>query len=299
MDVIRCEAVDKVYKRKKALNALSFTIKENTITGLIGRNGAGKTTLMKLLAGFQKTSAGDLKVFGENPFDSLLVSANTILVDHDMKFTASLTLGGIVESAASFYKNFDKELAFRLLKYFSLDVGSYQEKLSKGMKSTFHSIIALSARCALTILDEPTIGMDASVRKDFYRALLKEYLAFPRTIVISSHHLEEMEDVLEDVLLLHQGQKKLHMSIEDLKEYAIGLQGRMSELERILENRDVLFRKNITPDILYAVVQKKGWEEGTFAGLDVSPVSVSDLCVYVTSEYKGGIDDVFRKNEFD
>ena len=193
MTVIECKHVWKSYGGKHALNNINFAIEENKITGVIGRNGAGKTTMLKILAGFSKETSGEVKVFGEKPFNSLLVSANSMMIDHDMNLPAMM-LYEIIEEMNRFYPNFDRAHAFRLLDYFSLDKNQFIQNLSKGMKSTFHSILGLSARCALTIFDEPTIGMDASVRKDFYRALIKEFIAFPRTILISSHHLEEIED---------------------------------------------------------------------------------------------------------
>ena len=180
MYVISCKGLTKNFGRVKAVNDLSFTIEENRITGLIGPNGAGKTTLLKIIAGFMRASSGQVTVFSEDPFNSLKVSSNLIFVDEHMKFPSSLSLAEILLSAAAFYENWDMELAKGLFDYFSLDPGQQHRYLSKGMKSTFNMIIGLAARCPLTIFDEPTAGMDAGVRKDFYRALLRDYLQKPR-----------------------------------------------------------------------------------------------------------------------
>ncbi|MGO4886675.1 ABC transporter ATP-binding protein [Anaerobacillus sp. MEB173] len=204
--MIECNELTKTYGGKKALNNLSFMIEENKITGIIGRNGAGKTTLLKIIAGFLRETSGEIKVFSEKPFNSLTVSANMIFVDDQMSLPTTLSLQEILEVAATFYKNWDMELAQRLFDYFSFHRDQRHSSLSKGMKSTFNMILGLSARCPLTIFDEPTTGMDAAVRADFYRALLKDYIAYPRTILISSHHLDEIEDLLEDVLLIKEGE---------------------------------------------------------------------------------------------
>lgn len=160
-------------------------------------------------------------------------------------------------------------------------------------------IVGLAARCPLTIFDEPTTGMDAAVRKDFYRALLKDYLAYPRTIIISSHHLEEMEDILEDVLLLKDGQVLLHLPIAELKEWAVGLTGKKSTIEEWTHNREILYQKYVGPDSAYVVVKddfsEASKQEARRAGVDISPVSCSDLCVYLTARNRGGIDDVFNE----
>ncbi|MGN1386105.1 MAG: ATP-binding cassette domain-containing protein [Bacillus sp. (in: firmicutes)] len=301
MAIIQCNDLTKIYRSKKALDGFDCTIEENKITGVIGRNGAGKTTFLKIIAGFFQESSGEVKVFGERPFNNLNVSANSIMIDHEMPLPTILKLGEILEEASRFYPNFDRELAFRLLSYFSLDEKDYVTNLSKGMRSTFHSIIGLSSRCALTIFDEPTLGMDAAVRKDFYRALLKDFIAYPRTILFSSHHLEEIEDLLEDVLLINQGKKQLHVSIDEMKEWAIAIQGTAQSVKYWAASHEVLFEKQIGSSTMYAVVENiltpQDYESLKQLGLTVSSVSATDLSVYLTNKSKGGIDDVFRAND--
>lgn len=297
MNVIDCRGLTKVYGGTKALNNLSFTIEENKITGLIGRNGAGKTTLLKIIAGFMRETSGEVEVFSEKPFNNLFVSANVIYINDQMNFPTALTLKEILNVAATFYENWDHELAMRLFDYFSFHPTQLYNDLSKGMKSTFNMIVGLSARCRLTMFDEPTTGMDAAVRKDFYRALLKDYLAYPRTILLSSHHLNEIEDLLEDILLLKDGKEFLHMPMADLKGWAIGAQGLTANVKEWIQDREVIHLKTIGLDRMYAVVRNDFSEyekqKAREAGLTFSPVSSSDVCVYLTSKTKGGIDDVF------
>ncbi|MCJ7842563.1 ABC transporter ATP-binding protein [Lederbergia sp. NSJ-179] len=300
MNVIECQNLVKNYGRKQVLEDLSFNVTENKITGLIGRNGVGKTTLLKIIAGFIRETDGEIKVFSQKPFNSLFVSANSVMIDDHMTFPPSFNLADILKEAEQFYENFNIELARDLLNYFSLSNHLNHDKLSKGMKSTFNMILGLSSRCALTIYDEPTTGMDAAVRKDFYRALLKDYLAHPRSILLSSHHLQEIEDLLEDVLLIHEGKVKLHLSISDFKEWAIGLQGKKSAVSRWTDGQQVIYEKEIGPGLLYTVIRNEGIEgmlhEARQEGIDVIPVSANDLCIYLTDRQKGGIDDVFNRN---
>lgn len=292
MNVIDCIDLTKTYFRKKVLNGLSFTIEENKITGLIGRNGVGKTTLLKIIAGFIKESSGEIKVFGNHPFNNLHTSINSIFVDDQMSFPPALQLRELLQVAGSFYPNWDMELAERLFSYFDFDPKHYHNTLSKGRTSTFNAIVGLASRCPITIFDEPTTGMDEAVRKDFYRALLKDYIAHPRTIIISSHHLNEIEDLLEDVLLLKNGKTKLHLPISDLKEWAIGVTGSTSTVLEWIKGKEVIHEKSIGNDMRYAVVKSEpGWEVPI--DLEITPVRASDLCVYLTNETKGGIDDVF------
>ncbi|TLS35990.1 ABC transporter ATP-binding protein [Pseudalkalibacillus caeni] len=300
MNVIECKGLTKVYGKTKALNDISFTLTENKITGLIGRNGAGKTTLLKIISGYLKETSGEVKVFSESPFNNLKVSANLIFVNEEMSYPGSLNLGEILKAAATFYENLDMELAERLMNYFSLDLRQYHTSLSKGMRSTFNTIVGISSRCALTVYDEPTSGMDAGVRKDFYRALLKDYIAYPRTILLSSHLLNEVEDILEDILLIKSGEKYLHMAMGDLKEYAIALSGRSVSITKWAEERKVIFQKSLGAGSSYIVVKNDlsalEIEQARNEGIELMPVSADDLCVYLTNKTIGGIDDVFSRS---
>lgn len=275
-----------------ALDGITFQLKDQKITGLIGRNGAGKTTLLKILAGFIRESSGDIQVFSNNPFNNLRVSANSILVDDQMSFPDSLTLADILEVAPEFYKRWDKELANNLFKYFRLNPKQLHSRLSKGNKATFNMIFGLSTRCELTMFDEPTNGMDEAVRSDFYRALLKDYIAHPRSILISSHHLAEMVHLLEDILLIDKGKVVFHQSLEEVKEYAVALHGPTDLVEKLTVGKEIFHTKQLDSQRMYVVIRRE--EVPVVEGVTVHPVSASDVCMYVTSDGKGVIDDVFK-----
>lgn len=302
MNVIECRDLVKKYRRNQVLDHLSLTIEDHKLTGLIGKNGAGKTTLLKIMAGFIRPTSGEVKVFSKNPFNSLFVSANSIMIDDQTGFPHGLTLADILEEADRFYEHWNPELAQRLFDYFSFKPNMHHGHLSKGMKSTFNMIVGLAARCPLTIFDEPATGMDAGVRKDFYRALLKEYIAHPRTIIISSHHLEEIEDLLEDVILLKDGKVYFHLPVSELKEWAIGMQGKTPVVKKWTAGKDWLYHKEIAPGRIYVVVQNDYSDtevhQARSEGIECSRVSATDTCVYLTRNQKGGIDDVFNRAEF-
>src|SRR5699024_10616305 len=221
MNVVEINNLSKVYQRNKALDKLSLTIKTNTITGVIGRNGAGKTTLLKLIAGYLKESTGEINVFSKRPFNNLIVSSQSVFIDDNMYFPESLTLEELLIEGERFYENWDKAFAKALFDYFSFDPRAIHDHLSKGRESTFNMIFGLSTRDALIIFDESATGMIVSVHNHFYRVLLNDYLAYPRIILLSSHHLDEIEHLLANVLLIDQGRHLLHLPIDDLKEYAV------------------------------------------------------------------------------
>ena len=300
MAVIECTKLTKDYGNTKAINNISFTIEENTITGLIGRNGAGKTTLLKIIAGFMRSTSGEVSVLGNNPFNSLSVSSNMFFADDNMKYPDSLNLSELLEEISKFYSNWDMALAKGLFEYFRLDPKQYHPRLSKGQKSTFNMIVALSTHSPITIFDEPTTGMDASVRKDFYRALLKDYINHPRTIILSSHLLSEIEDILENILLIKNGTKIFHSSVGDLKEMAICLRGDNNYLKEFCSGKEIIHTEKSNEN-LSSIVVKNNFSEtdlqkAKLNGIEIFPVSADDLCVYLTNNSQGGIDDVFIRN---
>lgn len=233
-------------------------------------------------------------MFGEKPYDNLFVSTNTIFVDDKLGFPDRMTLDEILAEMARFYPNWDKKLASRLFTHFEFNKRSYHHHLSKGKIATFNMIVGLATHAALTIFDEPTTGMDAAVRKDFYRALLRDYLAHPRTILVSSHHLNEIEDLLEDVILIDRGELALHVSMDELREYATGVVGPSEKIRAWAKNQPVLYEEKVGIDDLYVAIKGQISEEEVevkgFRRLSVSP---TDVAVYVTRSGKGGIDDVF------
>lgn len=300
MNIIECTNLTKRYSGKDVLQEMSFSIEENTITGLIGRNGAGKTTLLKIIAGFIKKTSGEVRVFDEKPFNSLKVSANSIFVDDGMSIPPALQLKEVLDAAASFYPNWNTALADKLFDYFSFEPWQYHNRLSKGKTSTFNAIIGLASRCPLTIFDEPTTGMDEAVRKDFYRALLKDYMARPRTIILSSHHIEEMEDILENILLLKDGKAYLHLPADELNNWAIGIKGSSDSVLKLIQNYEVIHQRSIGNHSMYAVIKNdlplELRQEAYLAGIEFTSVHLSELFIYLTNESKGGIDDVFNND---
>ncbi|TFB22951.1 ABC transporter ATP-binding protein [Filobacillus milosensis] len=297
MGIVICDNVSKSFKKNRAIKNLSCTFQENRITGLIGRNGAGKTTLLKTIAGRWRPNEGVVKVFDEDPYDNLKVSANMICVNDELVFSPELTLDEILKSGEMFYSNWDMEIAEGLFDYFELNPNLYHDQLSKGKLSTFNMIVGLASRCPLTIFDEPTTGMDYSVRQDFYRALLKDYINHPRTIILSSHLLNELEDILEDIVLIDKGEICLHESMNDLKEYAIRITGKREDIEPFIVEENILHKKKLEFNLESLVVKnefsKEEIEQMKQRGIQILNVDAADLSMFLTGQSKGGIDDVF------
>lgn len=295
MIMLECENLCKRYGKNAVLNNINFAIESDKITGVIGRNGAGKTTLLRIITGYISPNSGRVKVFGENPYENIKTASKIIYVDDNMAFPGSMTLDDVVKAAARFYGKFDSDLAGRLMKYFDIDNSKNHLSLSKGITSLFNSIIGIASHSDITILDEPTTGMDASIRKDFYKLLLKDYINNPRTILISSHQLQEIEDILEEILLIKQGEILTHMQVNDMKDSYIGVQGSKTKLEELLNGVHVLHKESFGFDGAYAVIKNEGsFIDSIIHDRDVKvvPLSAEDICIYLTSEGEEKIEDV-------
>lgn len=294
--MIVCEQVTKSYGKRKILSDVSFQIDEPKIIGLIGRNGVGKSTLLKILAGHVKASSGNLEVIGKKPFQNLTVAANTIFIEDAMTFPAVLTLKEIVMSAKKFYTNFATELAFELLNFANISHKNYHYQLSKGQKAVFNLVYGLASRSAITLLDEPMNGMDETIRDDMYRVILKDFIVYPRVIIISSHYLNEMERLIEEILLLHKGKVELFAPVDEVQQLAVKLVGQKVHLEPYLENYNVLAKRENGP--IYEVIVEEN-ELPLPDHVRMQALSASDVCKVLTSTREGSIDDIYRNSQSD
>jgi len=297
MNVVILQDVVKRFGKKNALDGINLELKENCIVGLIGRNGAGKTTLLRTLAGFLRPTEGTVLVFGQNPFDNLRVLSSIVLMD-DERYTDSSELGVLIDRAAISFSRFDKALAYKLLDYFNIPVKSKIKKLSKGMKTLFSLVIAILSRCPLTLLDEPTIGLDAAHRKEFASLLLKDYSNYPRTIIVSSHLISELEGLMEQVVLIDNGRLVFHKAIEDVQSYALYLTGRRDILAELESRHRVIYSESMGEMLVLGVVNDFSDDELRrleTLGVEVSAMSVQDVCVNLTRPDKGGVVDVIAE----
>jgi len=289
--IINVTNLTKFYGKKQALSDVALSIPENSIVGLVGRNGSGKTTLMKILAGRLDKSGGDVKVFNEEPMDNLKVQTKLVYTYHNVPFDPNWNLKTILYGYNKMFPSFDNDFANKLMNLFDLEGKMKYRSLSQGMASVFNFLCALSCRASLTLLDEPVLGMDVTVRKTAYEILLRDFTEFPRTFIISSHLLSEIEGVLSDIVLIETGRIILAGSIDDVRNSAYRLDGNIEVIEKYVKDKKVIYKK-VNEMSSFAIIQEKYsenvMEAANEAGLELSPVRTEDLCVYLTRQDKEG-----------
>lgn len=288
--IIQTTELTKFFRKKAALTGLSFTVTGSGLIGLIGRNGSGKTTLMKLLAGQLEVTSGKLEILGEDPMDNLGVLSNVVYTFSNMEYDKHLRLGEILHNYFVMFPHFDLNFASGLLKYFDLNPRLKYKNLSHGMASIFNFICGLSCRARITLLDEPVLGMDVTVRKAVYDILLREFSEYPRTIIISSHILSELEPMLSDILLIDGGELVLFRNIDDLRQSAYRIVGDESTIDKFSAGKNILSKKTgLTSEaIIFETMDPHTLESAKQSGLSVSAVRPEELYIYLTKENKEG-----------
>lgn len=230
-----CEHITKTYSGKDVLQDVSVTLEQGKIYGLIGRNGAGKTTLLSILTAQNPASAGTVTLDGQRVWENrrALVSLcfSRELNPSADNGLASMKVKDYLRTAAIFYPNWDKAMEERLLALFALPVKKRLGKLSKGMLSMVTIVVAMCAKAPFTFLDEPVAGLDVVARDQFYKLLLEEYAATGRTFVISTHIIEEAANVMEEVLIIREGQLLRKQNTQELVDSACCVSGLAEEVD--------------------------------------------------------------------
>jgi ABC-2 type transport system ATP-binding protein len=213
---ISVAALTRRYRGQLALDDVSFDVAEGSITGLLGRNGAGKTTLLRIVAGQEFPSAGRVAVLGAGPAENEQVLRRIVLVREDQAYP-DFRVRHALRVASWCYPHWDAELAGALLEDFGVPPGRRIRNLSRGMRSALGIVIGLAARAEVTLFDEPYVGLDAVARQLFYDRLLAGYASHPRTVLLSTHLIDEAAGLLERVVVIDRGKVVLDAAADEMR----------------------------------------------------------------------------------
>jgi len=247
-NVVSARNVCKFYKDVRAVDEVSFDIEKGRITGLIGPNGAGKTTLLKALLGLTDCQ-GSLSVLGLDPFQQRKELMQNICFIADVAVLPRwIRVKQLLDFIESVHPRFSRSHAEELLAKTKIKAHSKVRELSKGMVTQLHLSIIIAIDAKLLVLDEPTLGLDIIFRKEFYSNLLNDYFDGERTIIITTHQVEEIENLLTDVMFINDGKIILDTSMDVLPEQYVELlaSGEGAEAARRLNpihERDVFGKK--------------------------------------------------------
>jgi ABC-2 type transport system ATP-binding protein len=283
---IEVEDVQLRYGSVTALDGVTLRLAGGKIHGLLGRNGAGKSSLLAVLAAFRRPTGGTVRVGGRPVFENpevvrqlCLVRATVDTVESGDKVAEALQL------AARLRPLWDADYAERLVDLFELPLRRKLGQLSLGQRSALGVVLGLAARAPVTLFDESYLGMDAPSRYAFYDELLADFMAHPRTFVISTHLVEEVAPLLEEVTILDRGRVLLHEPLDTLLARGTAVTGPAAAVDRLVDGLDVLGEKRLggtKAAMVYAAFDDGRRRWAAEDGIELGPLPLQDLFVHMT-----------------
>ena len=283
-----CEHLTKAYGGREVLRDISLTLESGKIYGLIGRNGAGKTTLLSALTAQIPATSGTVALDGQPVWENRS-ALRELCFSRELNISSESGLSAMktqdyLRYAAIYYPRWDAALAGRLIGEFQLPVKKKLGKLSKGMLSMVTIVAALASKAPFTFLDEPVAGLDIIAREQFYRLLLEEYQATGRTFLLSTHIIEEAANVLEEVIILRNGELLTKTGTQSLLDSARYVTGRAEEVDAATAGLEVHHAENLGRSRAAAVFLREGQSLREGCDLTVQPMSLQQIFVALCGE---------------
>ena len=216
---VEIQGLSRQFQNKLALDNVSLRIERGRVFGLVGENGAGKTTLIKHILGLLRAKSGSVKVFGLNPVDSpvdVLRRVGSLSENRDLP--GWMRVAELLRYTAAFYPTWDKSFAEQLRQQFDLDPTARVKNLSRGENARAGLVLALAFRPELLVLDEPSSGLDPVVRRDILEAIIRTVADEGRTVVFSTHLLDEVERVADDLAMMFHGRIVVQGPLDHVKQ---------------------------------------------------------------------------------
>lgn len=292
MTLIEVKNLTKQYGPVTALKNVSLKLEPNRIYGLLGRNGAGKTTLMNIMTNKLYPTQGEILLDGESVTENDHVLQQICYMMERTLFPESMRVKVAFKWAKTFYESFDMDDAISLAALFELPLKSRIGDLSTGYTSLFKAIIALASNARVVIYDEPVLGLDAYHRDLLYREILKNYMANPKTVVISTHLIEEVAHILEEVVIIRKGQVIVADSTEKLLSSSFTASGKKEQVMQFSEGKtwihqesmgaytSVIIQQPLTPDLE---------EQARKMDVTLTNVDLQKLFIHLTNEHEGDL----------
>jgi ABC-2 type transport system ATP-binding protein len=214
--IVSVRSLKKQFGKNEILHGLDFDIPPGRIYGLVGHNGAGKTTTLNAMLGLTSYE-GSVQVLGQDPYaHRARLMKDVAFISDVASLPRFLKVRELFQMLTDIHPNFSGEKAVKFLEGTDVKLGAMIGNLSKGMLAQLHLAVVLAIDAKLLVLDEPTLGLDITYRKRFYRRLLEDYMTTERTLLITTHQVDEIEFMLSDIMFIRDGALILHMPMEDV-----------------------------------------------------------------------------------
>ena len=283
--MIDIKNLNKSYGKTKVLTDINLNIEENKIYGLLGRNGAGKTTLLKLISGQLIRDSGEIKLEGEEIFENEKAIEDICLVREFPSSIKEMKVKYILSAARTLYTNWDQNYEDFLVKEFGINTRKKLLKLSTGNQTIVGLIIGLASRSKITIFDEPTLGLDAAMRYKFYNLLLEDYEKNPRTVIISTHLIDEVSNLFEEVIIINDRKIALKDDVNLLVKRSYFLSGREDSIKNVIKDKNVIHIEDFGSTKIvgiYGELSEEAIDEIKANNIEISNIPLQKLFIYLT-----------------
>ncbi len=285
MNAIEIKNITKRYPDVTALDNISISFEFGKIYGLLGRNGAGKSTLINIIANRIFANDGEILIDGIPARENMKVHEKIFCMSEADLYDQSLKIKEHFKWIDRFYDNFNLEKAYEIAEKFKLNTNKKFKSLSKGYQSIFKLTAALSLDVPYVIFDEPVLGLDANHRELFYDLLLKDYEQNERTIILATHLIEEVANIIEEVVLIDRGSCLLQESVETILETGYCVSGMSKEVDDYCRDKNVIGCDELGGlKLAYILGKRASLPQGS--GLQISAMNLQKLFVKLTE--KGG-----------
>jgi ABC-2 type transport system ATP-binding protein len=283
------------YGDTTAVDGLSARLEGGRIHGLLGRNGSGKTSLLSVVAAFRRAEAGTVTLDGRPIYEDPIAvgdicfirgAGDTVGADYPGD-----RVGDALDFAAATRRCWDATYTGELLDSFEVSRKKRLGELSRGQRSAVGITLGLASRAPVTIFDESYLGMDAPSRYAFYDLLLADFAEHPRTFVLSTHLIEEVASLFEEVVIIDNGRLVLHEQADALRAHGATVTGSLAAVDRFTAGRTVLAEKQLGPTkqaTIYGVLDERDRAAARAAGLELGPVGLQELFVHLTAAREDG-----------
>ena len=283
MRELRAEHLTKRFGKTTALDDVSLSLEYGKIHALLGRNGAGKTTLLGIASNRLVPTEGRVLVDGEPVTDNPCALAKVFCTGDVRMIPESMYVDDLVEWMDRFHEGFDAKRAARLAKAFELDPKTKVGKLSTGYRTICQLVLGLSLDADYLLLDEPVLGLDAGHRELFYKLLMDDYLERPRTVVVATHLIEEVANLVERVAIIDEGRVLMQASADELRSSGYSVSGRAVDVQAYCVGLDVLGIDELG-SMAVAYVRGKPDHARLTDRLDTAPMNLQKLFVKLTEK---------------
>jgi ABC-2 type transport system ATP-binding protein len=287
--IIEARGLRKAFGATVALDGVDLHIEEGRILGLIGPNGAGKSTALNAILGLTSYE-GELKVLGRDPWNEReKLMCDVCFIADVAVLPRWMRVSQAVDYIAGVHPRFDRAKAEGFLKKTTIRRGSKIRELSKGMVAQLHLALVMAIDARLLVLDEPTLGLDILYRKQFYDSLLNDYFDRSRTIIVTTHQVEEVQNVITDLMFVNRGRIVLNSSMEEIESRYVELAVHPEQLAaarsfKPIDERQVLGRGILLFDLKFNHADRRQLS----ALGEIRTPNIADLFIAVLSKDLGG-----------